>query len=48
VAAVHLLLGLLRNPAGRAGQLLAAHGVTRAAAVGQIKDSLNRYLQGSD
>jgi hypothetical protein len=46
VAAVHLLLGLLRNPASTAGQLLAAHGVTRAAAARQIKDDLNRYLQG--
>ena len=47
VAAVHLLLGLLRNPASTAGKLLAAHGVTRAAAARQIKDHLNRYLQGS-
>jgi hypothetical protein len=48
VATVHLLLGLLRNPASRAGQLLAAHGVTRTAAARQIEDHLNRYLQGSD
>lgn len=48
VATVHLLLGLLRNPASRAGQLLAAHGVTRTAAARQIEDQLNRYLQGSD
>ncbi|GAA5199822.1 hypothetical protein GCM10023322_76300 [Rugosimonospora acidiphila] len=47
VAAAHLLLGLLRNPASSAGKLLAAHGVTRAAAARQIKDHLNRYLQGS-
>ena len=47
VATVHLLLGLLRNPASAAGKLLAAHGVTRAAAAAQIKDHLNRYLQGS-
>lgn len=46
VAAAHLLLGLLRNPASSAGQLLAAHGVTRAAAARQINDHLNRYLQG--
>lgn len=48
VATVHLLLGLLRNPASEAGKLLAAHGVTRAAAARQIEDQLNRYLQGSD
>jgi hypothetical protein len=48
VAAAHLLLGLLRNPASLAGKLLAAHGVTRAAATRQINDHLNRYLQGSD
>lgn len=48
VATVHLLLGLLRNPASTAGQLLAAHGVTRTAATRQIEDHLNRYLQGSD
>jgi hypothetical protein len=48
VATAHLLLGLLRNPASRAGQLLAAHGVTRTAAARQIEDHLNRYLQGSD
>jgi hypothetical protein len=46
VAAAHLLLGLLRNPASPAGQLLAAHGVTRAAAARQINDHLNHYLQG--
>jgi hypothetical protein len=48
VATAHLLLGLLRNPAGPAGQLLAAHGVTRTAAARQIGDHLNRYLQGSE
>jgi Clp amino terminal domain, pathogenicity island component len=48
VAPVHLLLGLLRNPASRAGQLLAAHGVTRPAAARQIEDHLNNYLQGTD
>jgi hypothetical protein len=48
VATVHLLLGLLRNPASPAGQLLAAHGVTRTAAACQIEDLLNRYVQGSD
>jgi hypothetical protein len=48
VATAHLLLGLLRNPASIAGQLLAAHGVTRTAAARQIGDHLNRYLQGSD
>lgn len=46
VATVHLLLGLLRNPASTAGKLLAAHGVTRTAAARQIKEHLNRYLQG--
>jgi hypothetical protein len=48
VATVHLLLGLLRNPASTAGKLLAAHGVTRTAAARQIEDHLNRYLQESD
>jgi hypothetical protein len=48
VATAHLLLGLLRNPASLAGQLLAAHGVTRTAAARQIEDHLNRYLQGTD
>ncbi|MDN3351912.1 Clp protease N-terminal domain-containing protein [Actinomadura sp. DC4] len=48
VATVHLLLGLLRNPASAAGRLLAAHGVTRTAAARQIEDHLNRYLQESD
>jgi hypothetical protein len=48
VAAVHLLLGLLRNPASTAGQLLAAHGITRTAAARQIEVRLNRYLQGND
>jgi hypothetical protein len=48
VATAHLLLGLLRNPASTAGQLLAAHGVTRTAVARQIEDHLNRYLQGSD
>jgi hypothetical protein len=48
VATVHLLLGLLRNPASTAGQLLAAHGVTRAAVARQIEDHVNRALQESD
>jgi hypothetical protein len=48
VATVHLLLGLLRNPASTGGKLLAAHGVTRTAAARQIEDHLNRYLQESD
>jgi ATP-dependent Clp protease ATP-binding subunit ClpA len=48
VATVHLLLGLLRNPASQAGKLLAAHGVTRTAAARQIEEHLNRYLQESD
>jgi ATP-dependent Clp protease ATP-binding subunit ClpA len=48
VATVHLLLGLLRNPASTAGKLLSAHGVTRTAAARQIEDHLNRYLQESD
>jgi hypothetical protein len=30
VALGHLLLGVLRNPAGRAGQVLMAHGVTKS------------------
>lgn len=46
VAAAHLLLGLLRNPASSAGQLLASHGVTRTAAAREVNDHLNRYLQG--
>jgi ATP-dependent Clp protease ATP-binding subunit ClpA len=36
VAPGHLLLGLLRNPAGRAAQVLGAHGVTKSAAMAAI------------
>lgn len=36
VGARHLLLGLLRNPASRAGRALGAHGITKAAAFGAV------------
>jgi Clp amino terminal domain, pathogenicity island component len=36
VAVAHLFLGLLRTPGSRAGRALAAHGVTRPAALAQI------------
>jgi hypothetical protein len=32
----HLLLGMLRNPGGRAGRVLRAHGVTKSSAMGAI------------
>jgi hypothetical protein len=32
----HLLLGMLRNPAGRAGRVLSAHDVTKSTAMGAI------------
>ena len=44
VATTHLLLGLLRNPASPAGQLLTRHGVTRATAAQHIRDRLSHYL----
>jgi len=36
VAPSHLLLGMLRNPAGRAGRLLGAYGVSKSSALGAI------------
>jgi hypothetical protein len=36
VAPAHLLLGMLRNPAGRAGQALGAQGVTKSSAMAAI------------
>jgi ClpA/ClpB-like protein len=32
----HLLLGMLRNPAGRAGRVLGARGITKSSAMGAI------------
>jgi hypothetical protein len=32
----HLLLGMLRNPGGRAGRILGAYGVTKSSAMGAI------------
>lgn len=36
VAPGHLLLGMLRNPGGRAGRVLGEHGITRSSATGAI------------
>src|SRR4051794_14462332 len=45
VAAAHLLLGILRNPASAAGKVLTRHGVTAVTAAQQIRERLGHYLQ---
>lgn len=46
VASAHLLLGILRNPASPAGQLLTRHGLTAVTVAQQIRERLSHYLQG--
>ncbi len=42
VGPTHLLLGLLRNPAGRAGRVLGACGITRSTAMASVVAVANR------